>query len=318
VYLVLARIELERNHPETAEGFINAGLAAERNDPDRTPYPALRATEARLRLAAGQVDQAEDLMAALGSEFQDDAMAPLAGRWATVIRSEIDLAQQRPDLAERRLHSLLAGPDAIDGMAARHHSGSAGLDEARLCLARAEHDLGHLTAAEEILAPLRERSPNKVIKARAWLVTAVVADSQRMDHRALVAVDHALTIAEPEDIRRPFVALGSGRPETLLRHRRQLWGAREPADRDFVDALLEDTGSTNHAATGPPPLDEPLTDREHVVLSHLATLDTAKEIAAELFVSVNTVKAHAHSVYRKLAVHNRRDAVRRARELGLL
>ncbi|MFF0339144.1 LuxR C-terminal-related transcriptional regulator [Kribbella sp. NPDC004875] len=311
VYLVLARIELERNHPEIAEEFINAGLAAERNDPDRTPYPALRATEARLRLAAGQVDRAEDLMATLGSELHGAAMAPLAGRWATVVQAEIDLAQNRPDRAERRLRSLLTVPEANDPVA----HGSAGLDEVKLCLARAEHDLGHLTAAEDILSSLRERSPNKVIKARAWLFTAVVADSQRMEHRALVAVDQALSIAGPEDIRRPFVALGSGRPETLLRHRRQLWGDPEPTDRDFVDALLEDTDSAPRAVAG---LDESLTDREHVVLSHLATLDTTKEIAAELFVSVNTVKAHAHSVYRKLAVHNRRDAVRRARELGLI
>lgn len=41
------------------------------------------------------------------------------------------------------------------------------------------------------------------------------------------------------------------------------------------------------------------------------------EIAAELFVSINTVKTHAASIYRKLGVTGRRDAVRRAEELGL-
>jgi LuxR family maltose regulon positive regulatory protein len=42
------------------------------------------------------------------------------------------------------------------------------------------------------------------------------------------------------------------------------------------------------------------------------------EIASELFVSVNTVKTHLKSIYRKLDVMDRRDAVRRGRELELL
>ena len=54
------------------------------------------------------------------------------------------------------------------------------------------------------------------------------------------------------------------------------------------------------------------------MLSHLAMMQTNGEIAADLFVSVNTVKVHAISVYRKLGVANRREAVLRARDLGLL
>jgi LuxR family maltose regulon positive regulatory protein len=62
----------------------------------------------------------------------------------------------------------------------------------------------------------------------------------------------------------------------------------------------------------------PLTDRELAILTALATMQSNAEIAAELFVSVNTVKAHLKSLFRKLEVGTRRGAVRRGRDLGLL
>ena len=52
--------------------------------------------------------------------------------------------------------------------------------------------------------------------------------------------------------------------------------------------------------------------------SALPTMLKATEIAVDLYVSVNTVKAHLRSIYRKLDVANRREAVERARELSLL
>jgi LuxR family maltose regulon positive regulatory protein len=63
---------------------------------------------------------------------------------------------------------------------------------------------------------------------------------------------------------------------------------------------------------------EPLTDRELTVLRYLQSVLSNGEIAAEMTVSVNTVKTHVRSIYRKLDTNHRRDAVRRARELHLL
>ncbi|MET7921130.1 LuxR C-terminal-related transcriptional regulator, partial [Streptomyces avermitilis] len=68
----------------------------------------------------------------------------------------------------------------------------------------------------------------------------------------------------------------------------------------------------------PAPVVEELSGREREVLQRLAELMSTEEIAADLYVSVNTVKTHLKSVYRKLAVNRRHDAVRRARELRLL
>jgi LuxR family maltose regulon positive regulatory protein len=61
-----------------------------------------------------------------------------------------------------------------------------------------------------------------------------------------------------------------------------------------------------------------LSGRERDVLRRLARMMSTEEIAADLCVSVNTVKTHLKSAYRKLAVHRRSEAVHRARDLGLL
>ena len=62
---------------------------------------------------------------------------------------------------------------------------------------------------------------------------------------------------------------------------------------------------------------EPLTRRERVILSNLDEDVTLEEIATKLFVTRNTVKSQVRSVYRKLGVSTRADAVAFAREFGL-
>jgi DNA-binding CsgD family transcriptional regulator len=62
----------------------------------------------------------------------------------------------------------------------------------------------------------------------------------------------------------------------------------------------------------------PLTQKEQETLEKLAELLSTAEIAAEMFISVNTVRSHVRSVMRKMGVSRRNEAVRRAWELGLL
>jgi LuxR family maltose regulon positive regulatory protein len=61
-----------------------------------------------------------------------------------------------------------------------------------------------------------------------------------------------------------------------------------------------------------------LSERELAVLRLLASRLSQREIAAELYVSFNTVKSHTRSIFRKLGVDSRAEAVDRAREHGLL
>jgi LuxR family maltose regulon positive regulatory protein len=61
-----------------------------------------------------------------------------------------------------------------------------------------------------------------------------------------------------------------------------------------------------------------LSERELEVLRYLPTMLTASEIAAQLYISVNTIKAHTRSIYAKLGASRRQDAVVRAYEWGIL
>jgi LuxR family transcriptional regulator, maltose regulon positive regulatory protein len=87
--------------------------------------------------------------------------------------------------------------------------------------------------------------------------------------------------------------------------------------RDVADLL----GELSRPA--PPPGEpagpaEPLTESETRILRYLATHLSAREIAAELSVSANTVKTHMRHLYQKLGAHSRDEAVHRARASGLL
>jgi LuxR family maltose regulon positive regulatory protein len=85
-----------------------------------------------------------------------------------------------------------------------------------------------------------------------------------------------------------------------------------------VDLLARMSGKASNAPAASAPLVEDLTAREQVVLRYLASTLSNAEIAAELYLSVNTVKTHQRMIYRKLVADGRRDAVRRARALRLL
>ena len=68
-----------------------------------------------------------------------------------------------------------------------------------------------------------------------------------------------------------------------------------------------------HEHGGPTP--ETLTDAELAILGLLRSELSQREIGAELYISLNTVKSHTRSIYRKLGVATREEAVKRAREL---
>jgi LuxR family transcriptional regulator, maltose regulon positive regulatory protein len=122
------------------------------------------------------------------------------------------------------------------------------------------------------------------------------------------SLQEAVEIAHTTGRRGPFIDLGAAMYETLAARRAAL-----PSHDGFVEDLIEDLRQRD-----PVPLPDPLTRAEVRVLRHLDSMATLQEIASGLHLSRNTVKTHAAAVYRKLDAASRREAVSRARTLGLL
>ena len=129
---------------------------------------------------------------------------------------------------------------------------------------------------------------------------------------ALACLERAMTLAEPEGYVRVFI--DEGPPiASLLKA-----AAKQGTARNYVRRLLAAVGETEHDSPVRQALIEPLSERELDVLRLLGTDLDGPDIARELTVSLNTVRTHTKNIYAKLAVTNRRAAVRRAAELDLL
>jgi LuxR family maltose regulon positive regulatory protein len=137
--------------------------------------------------------------------------------------------------------------------------------------------------------------------------------------KAMITLERALTLAESRGFYRVFVDEGPSMAPLLY----------EALDRniapDYVNLLLqafpidesEQIDPSKAQSTGPDYI-EPLSDREIEVLQLIAEGLSNANIASRLFLSLGTVKTHARNIYGKLGVHNRTEAVARARVLGIL
>jgi LuxR family transcriptional regulator, maltose regulon positive regulatory protein len=151
-------------------------------------------------------------------------------------------------------------------------------------------------------------------RSRAWLLHALASHALDNMDQAAASLRHAVDLAEPEEHRRIF--LDAGAPGRALVARYRDW---VDVSWPFLDELAQGALDPVPAAVSPMPvLIEALSERERAVLRYLPSMLTFMEIGSELFISVNTTKSHVRSIYRKLGVVGRRDAVRRARQLQLL
>jgi len=145
---------------------------------------------------------------------------------------------------------------------------------------------------------------------------ALLQDVSGNEPVALEKLTESLSLAEPGGLIRNFVDLGAPMADLLDRL------IKKNIAVEYIKQLLAAftpfslPPSPGHPA--PQPLVEQLTNRELDILKMLAQRLQNKEISEKLFISAHTVNAHLKSIYRKLDVRSRRQAVARARVLGIL
>ncbi|MEU4485020.1 LuxR C-terminal-related transcriptional regulator [Streptomyces purpurascens] len=294
--LVLAAVLIDRDELDEAQALLDEAAVSQPLVEDPVVRAGRALTRGRLFLARGDARAA--LAAAADATVPAAVSSPWAEDHAALLASAVHLAEGHPEPARQ----------AVERVA--HHRRACAVEAARVRLAA-----GHPEGALDLLdsAPENDR-PGPAVTVRATLVRARAALDTGDPTTARRLVARALLDGRRERLRRPFLEAGpwirpllsTGRPRELA-----------------AGWLLPGLG--RYRAPGPAPPDgapelavEELSARERDVVRRVAEMRSTEEIAADLHVSVNTVKTHLKSIYRKLAVTRRGDAVRRARERRLL
>jgi LuxR family transcriptional regulator, maltose regulon positive regulatory protein len=283
---------------------------------------------ARATRAAGRdrmVALAAAILAAFLATGPDEQAAALA-RLDAAVRATGDRPPQLLAGGARvaRARLLAAAGDDTAAMATLDDEADRREPVEAVGLARLQLARGEPAAAVATVAPLLAGVPGgpaadlPSLAIQASLVDAAATQALGDHDAAARSLRRALDLAGPEGFRRAFVEGGTPVRALLVDHLH-----REDSHRALAGTLLARLRDAGAAASPPgaavaAALVEPLSEREQAVLRYLPSTLSAGEIADELFVSLNTVKTHIKSIYRKLDTNRRWDAVRRARQLQLL
>lgn len=168
---------------------------------------------------------------------------------------------------------------------------------------------GDAEGARRRLAEIPATVPQPYLRTGVAVLEALLAVGAGRLDAAHAALERALDHAEPQQVRRCFAEHARDLRGLLGEH--AAWGTAHEA---LVVALL---ALPELEESAEPTLVGALSPRELDVLRHMRTRMTADEIAAALYVSVNTVKTHQRAIYRKLGASGRRDALRIALASGI-
>jgi LuxR family transcriptional regulator, maltose regulon positive regulatory protein len=293
-HVALAWVAMERYDVDAAGHHLRV---TDQRGPDADPLTtaAFALVKSRRLQARGELRGAAKLLEEIGNG--DGRRTPRwLGREIALARARLMLTVGRPDDALLLVRSL---PDQdLPGVLVMHAAALvAGGDAER---------------ARELLLPVLGMAglPSPVA-VEAWLVMATVAAHKGDTENARSALGHALRHATPEAQRRAVHQVWA-QLRRVLRDDDELTQQHrvlEGTARGGVRPGIPDTGLV---------IVEPLSRREMEVLQGIAAMLATEEIAARLFVSINTVKTHVRSILRKLSASRRNEAVRRARALGLI
>jgi LuxR family maltose regulon positive regulatory protein len=324
--LANGRAGSSRPQPYTETALAWADLERDRLDDSRRrlakAQDALRACPDRLLAALASLVAARHAVATGRPRAAPELITQARNGWSP------------PPWLEHRLalgeaHALAATGDATAALNAARRAEPGSAPEAAIARARAWLAAGDLHAAGESLAAAPAigcREAEDHLRVEACLIEAALR-YRADDHAAgRAALHRALRLAEPEQLRLPF-RLERTWLEPVMLHQPGLAQAFSrlftPEDMPGRAApapavLSQRAPSASSAGPGSPVVIEPLSQREREVLQHASGMLSTAEIAGELYLSVNTVKSHLRSIFRKLGATRRGEAVRRARDLQLL
>lgn len=162
--------------------------------------------------------------------------------------------------------------------------------------------LGYPEQALRVISKIEPQLLVSYTIASIRFTEAVIAWDHGNSNRAHQLLESCLSAAVPESVCAPFLRLDDSARDLLKDHLNR----GTPHAQFVAERLSEDSRVTSRPDSAP----ESLSAREAEVFNYLATTMTATEIADALFVSPATVRTHQRSIYRKLGVKSRREAVR--------
>lgn len=316
----LAELELEWNNLDAAADLLAEGIELARQWSDLAAFDACL-PQMRVCLARGDVEGARQAVEmarqiALGSETTeiDDLVADLQEAYFAILQG--DAAGARRWAEARGLLPDTSPRPGLDG--GRDLVGARLKKYEQLMLTRLFLLEGRAVEALDLLHALLSTAKSlgrADLTIQVQIQRALAFQQQEQHDRAIEALAEALALAEPGGHVRTF--LDEGQPMARLLHRAASRGVAPDYARRLL-AVFAQAPEAPTASVRAQPLLEPLSDRELEVLRLLAAGLSNPEIADELVVAVSTVRSHCKSIYGKLSVHSRWDAVQRGRELGLI
>lgn len=296
--VALALVHLERNELDASRSRLNQADAALRTDPDRLIGAVACLVAARGALARDNGPAAAELISRARDSW---APPPWLDHLLTVAEAQASTATG----------DIQAALDA-----ARRAGTGSGLDAA-VARARAFLAAGNLHAARQAL-PAGADAPTGEADDRleAYLIDALISYRSHDPARGRRSLERALRLAEPERRRLPL-AMNQTWIQPALHYcpdlARVYRGLLQPGAGHREIPFRPAGGS--HLD---PVIVEQLSEREREVLRFASAMLSTEEIAGSMYLSVNTVKTHFKSIFRKLGATRRGEAVRRAKKLGLI
>ena len=292
--VALAWVYLQRGDMREAHVQLKLAESALRAGPDKLVSALACAVAAQRGMAGGRATAAVEMIRCAREEWSppgwlEARLAVLESRaWTAAgdLAAAVAAAQRAgpgPDATAALAHAWLA---AGDEQAARRVLGTESLESGDLGLALADARLSY-----------------------------GAGDGAR-GRRCL---EHALQLAKPEQMKLPFAMERTWLRQVLRRDPELADAYRELLEPDVISPGTAPPPKKPSVPAQPVPLVvERLSAREREVLAHASEMLSTAEIATEMYLSVNTVKTHLRSIYRKLSATHRSEAVRRAQQLELI